>query len=608
MNSLQLTELKEEKNSCEPAVAGSGLQQAPSRLKQSPPRLYLKTICCSVRLVIVHASLIVILAGLSYILYYYFIRQKDNYERPMVPVTGFFFLLYGLQFFLCLRELKNGFFGRITKKPSSRPVKPNFWFELGVNGKYYLWRMYSTELLELAYQLFNYRIFACSMRSEFLIFFCLAIGTECSVRAWNRRNLAKQISNKEKLVELVLDLLVDMFALCYPLLIIHFDSEIPFGDAELISIISVPLLCLFMRMRVMFYEEVRQLVYNDEVHKKTEHLTLMARKQQRRSSFAQRHSIVEKVQNQHCTKATKTVLLVLATVNALFFLTLASVQAVNTLTRPVSTHFLKYCTINTPSCDSWFEWKENCLVIQYLSTQAYHPMDKVMEKFSSSTATQIIEMSFLNNTSVLQNKFPVLKRLLLYKPSAKMMVSLNQWPKLIYFGLFHANQMEEIKDCCGPETPVTLINLENAPKLKIKVLDIPHLDNFVASEVQLPNTVHLPSVTTLHLRNMNLTELPSSLKNRKYNQLSVAGNNLESLESSAEFIVDIRYNQLTQYNEKATFSYAYGNKVCPENFNCKPYCHPKCKNKYYYPDKLNTCVYQCVEYCGLSSACKKIFK
>lgn len=557
---------------------------------------------------------VLLIAGGSYLLVLY---NNNSMSRPIVIFS--FVLTVGpvLVFQYCLRQLWQGCRGKLERLPFERPKNPQACFELGINGKYYLWRSFLVENFELFYQLFNYSFYACSMSSGYLISYSVSIALECAGRAWNRWNTEKQITMKEKSMELLFDLFVDLFTLLYPLLVMNFETDLPFRDNDLIFIITSPVIFLLLKIKMITEEELAKIVYADleRVRNLAKGITGEKERKRRRSSMNLRENGVRSVQNATCSRPLKRLVLTLSIFWCAFFSLLAFVQVINIYFIPSnqeSSNYLAYCALKTPSCDRWFGYKENCFYIKHMSTTRYNDMDAVMKTFQDSTATQIVEMSFLNDTKAVfpRNSFPRLRRLILYKPLAKQMVSLDQWPELILFGLYHAPNLETIEGCCGPSVKATILNLENAPKLKLEELNMPELGSLYASELQLPATINLPKVQSLHLRDMNLTKFPASLDGKVYQRLNVAGNRLSSLKASANFIVDIRYNKLQDYKNKARYSYAHKNTVCPDGFDCSPFCHPKCKNKYYYPDKMseNYCTIQCVEFCPMSKGCAKLFE
>ena len=571
--------------------------------------LSLKTIVCSYKLWFVFITLLLLFACSVFLFVYYKFILFAQWDRTMIFfafVVGFACLF---QIVLCWKELRKGFQGKITKKPFSRPANPKLSFEFGINGKYYLYRVYITETLELIYQLFNYSTYACSMSAKLLIPYSVAIATECCVRVWNRKNTNLPIANKEKSLEMLLDLLVDFFALVYPPLAIFFETELPFRDIDLVQLLAFPVLCLFLKIRLIFYEEVVQIVYKDFTRLEGLRRGVSDMRMHRRSSFGLRENGVIEAQNRHCSKRAKQGVLALAMVWSVFFIALSSFQILNALVRTSSEHYTFYCKVNAPACNNWFVLEENCLHVRYMSTNEPHDTDEMMRKFSTSTATQIIEMSFTNDTTIFKGKFPKLRRLLLYKPVATTMIPLEGWPNLVFFAVFHAANLKKIAGCCGPSLPATVLTFENSPKLVLDRLDMPDLKYLFASEITLPAKISIPKVKTLHLRHMNLLQLPPSLEKRSYEELNLAGNNISSLNAHANHIIDIRYNSISTYDEKrANYNYAYKNKVCLKGFDCTPFCHPKCKNKYYYPDRMKTlCNIQCVEYCPMSNACSKIF-
>ena len=399
-------------------------------------RLYWKAIAKSYKLWFVFLTLLSLLGGSVFLFVYYKFISYAEWDRTMIFFAVIVALGCLVQIFFCCRELYKGFQGKITKKPFSRPVNPKLAFEFGVNGSYYLYRIYATETLELIYQLFNYRTYACSMSAKLLIPYSVAIAVECCVRVWNRRNTDVPIAHKEKSLELLLDLLVDLFALIYPPLAIFLETLLPFRDIDLVQLLAFPVLCLFLKIRLIFYEEVVQIVYNDYVKNEGLRRRVTDMRTHRRSSFGVRENSVMKAQNKHCTKPLKQAVLGLAVLWSIFFNSLSAVKNVNAVVSSSSDHFTFYCKVNAPACNNWFAMEENCLHVRYMSTSEPHDTDHLLRKFSKSTATQIVEMSFTNDTSILQKHFPKLRRLVLYKPSAKTMVALEEWPDLVFFECF----------------------------------------------------------------------------------------------------------------------------------------------------------------------------
>lgn len=616
VSSLQLTELSREKEPDQPETSQSTGTETPSENVEQPIRGRLK--CKNVSVLIYLSIFIVLLfiGGSVFLIYYYFREYSSAaLKREMVYWSFCFFLISFLVFLYLCTYVYLGVTGKITKKPFDRPINPNWSFEIGINGKFYLWRNFLFENFELAFQLYNYSFYACSMSSFYLIFYGALIGAECCGRAVVRKDVDLPIANSQKKKEMIFDFATDAFVLLYPICVVWFYSKLPFRDSELSLIIAGPFICLILKILIVVPEEIALLVKIDKDHQveifNGRTASQSQRRMLRRSSISGAEANVRNAQNKQCPRPLKIMVFVVSLLWGIFFLSLASIQAVNNLVRSPSEIYRSFCKVNTPSCDNWFTYRDNCFHIRYLTTKDVDNADRILEEFITSSATKLLEIAFLNDTSVMKGRFPTLRRLILYSPKDTSMVRLENWPQLVYFSMVHGHNMKTIDGCCGPTTPPYVLYLEDLPNLKLERLEIPHIRTVMLSDFEMPKKVSAPSVAILHLRGMNLTRLPKSLDNKVYSELDVSRNKLTTLSASATKIIDIRFNELKDYDKTARYSYAHGNIVCPKGFDCSPFCHPKCSNKWYYPNKMPEneiyCRYQCVSYCPITKPCKNFF-
>jgi len=536
----------------------------------------------------------------------------------------------------------------ISEKPYYRsdspsnlhPTPPSFFFELTLNGKYYLWRTYITEFAEIIYQLINYRIYACSMKGIHLvvytggIFFeaiyrlfgfypvCDREHRECSRRRWlccmcggGRSDFRKHITADDKNRDMICDLLVDCSSLIYPTLVMYLNGVV-FKEEELVLITALPLACLVLKMRIAFRAMIIQLLYDIELDYRikaedtTGNLSVRQRTRRRSTHMDNAQSHVLKLQNEKCPLKCRFLLYVENALIALLFFSLVFFPVVNYFMLEESVQFKKYCKVSAPMCDNWFGWEENCFHVA-LWQQSPERTDETLMLFKESTAAQLVEWSGIQNGSTLENVFPRLRSLELFETNATYLPNLETWPDISKVRITEAPKLVEIRGCCTKKTDIRVIYIFSAPKLKFKELDIPYAHAFRVGGVgKLPREIIAPNLKTLSLANMKLKRLPKAFRGIQVRELFLPGNNLMDLDGSeATFIVDIRYNNITDYKGALPqYAYAHGNIVCPTGFNCEPFCAPSCSNMWYEHPETDFCVTECIASCGLSTECKKDFE
>ena len=179
------------------------------------------------------------------LIYVYMGRNLSHWQRP-ANVFALFIIAYALS--VVYRNTlwaRDGFYGKIDEKPFDRIVPTGyFWYVIPAgafyeiwnnNGKHYLWRLFVTEILESAYQVFNFRLYACFISSKYLLLYCSVMAAEGAFRIWRLWNASRPIDNAAKNAEVIADVFLELFCTVYPISVGYLILGVYFSDSEIIQ-------------------------------------------------------------------------------------------------------------------------------------------------------------------------------------------------------------------------------------------------------------------------------------------------------------------------------------------------------------------------------------
>eukprot|EP00943_MAST-04B_sp_MAST-4B-sp1_P009754 g9754.t1 len=131
---------------------------------------------------------------------------------------------------------------------------------IGINGKYYLWKLYLYEFVENWIQYYNLRnVFLCTMPIEFTVVVFLVMIIETGGRAimFGKRLLfSPTITVEDRDLQVITDTFVDLFFMSYPLAIIYLRYKIFLLPQEVLLMILTPSMSLFGKLRFMLTETI----------------------------------------------------------------------------------------------------------------------------------------------------------------------------------------------------------------------------------------------------------------------------------------------------------------------------------------------------------------
>tara|TARA_Y100000389_G_scaffold96696_1_gene93330 strand:+ start:509 stop:2083 length:1575 start_codon:yes stop_codon:yes gene_type:complete len=513
-----------------------------------------------------------------------------------VGVAAFIYTLY--------TKFRKAFNGEIDEKPYDRqwPTKKKFGLDpaplyeiLSSNGKYYLRRLYGVEIIESAYQINNFGLFACRLGTAYLLIYCGVMAGAAIFQLWQVRNVRKPIDNTAKKKEVISDMYLELWCTAFPLIIIYFVHGIYFTEFEIVQILFVPFFALVFKIRLVINTEIVLVLDDIKEFKKTAYLPERERKKRRRTSFAQREQALKDIQNEKFGIRWRVGLLFFYVLFALFYSTMFFVQVGNVFL-PQPAHYV-YCKVNVPSCTHWFYGVNNCLSISHLRTTD-EPSDPILKKFSRSTAAVAIEVSNLHVLKLLE-QFKLHGRMItIFKSNApRFDIDWNGFKELITvnFNSFNATTAHT----SFYENSVRRLTYSDMPNMEIKDFKLPNTEMFELIRVGTRlKRIEAPVLFSLTLMNYGIDELPAGLNLKGATALKLAFNNFTSVDIPTTYVLDLRYNRMTKFQNRAQYSYAHGNPSCPDGWICDEFCHPYCSNYIHMTVEEKSCTLDCVRYCG----------
>ena len=148
-----------------------------------------------------------------------------------------------------------GYFHRPKKQRKKEERRPKILFCLcdsgisrfGINGKYYLTKMYVAELFEHIQQVYSLTtIYLCLMPVEISTIVCIVLIVELAINIWLTMYLDSQ-EIRDRL--LLLDILTDIFCIAFPLLYTWLSFQIPVSIPQMLFIVVYPTLSLLFKTK-----------------------------------------------------------------------------------------------------------------------------------------------------------------------------------------------------------------------------------------------------------------------------------------------------------------------------------------------------------------------
>jgi hypothetical protein len=579
-------------------------------------------------------AMVLFIAGYSFLLVSYenSIASGLLFRVVLLFARALLFVAIGLagtNIFVYVKATK----GDILEKPFERPIVAksraitkcknmkhryqliqNHIYEVfNTNGKFYLWRLYGAEVIESLYQIFNLNIYACVLTPVNLLVHCLIMASESMYRMYRLRDLDGPIDNRKKKVEVLVDSLIELFCMSFPLVSMYYFSKVFLKDEDVIQILSVPSCLLMLKIRMVWKEEILLALDNIRIEKALEGLDETERRTRRRSSFSARERTVLLLQNKYFSKTVRKCVLVFTALITAFYVSIAGVQVASIFMK-VPEYFDAYCDANVPTCTRWFSPTPNCLKIHYFNPNPKH-FDDTLAKFRSNSATLGLEASGLASASVLDGAFPNLRKLhLTFGNMTHFSADIKQWKDLVNLKIASFEAMETLHSSLF-DNQLRNLFLSNMPLVENVPDSISlHPDIFMFDRVgkTIPSAWTLPEkMHYIQISGYNITRLPKGIESVELEEGIFSNNNLTTCSAVVKHAIDLRFNNIPLGSFPTITKgekYAHGNRPgCPGGWNCTPFCSKECWSAEY-KKTSSECYVECIDSCGVATSCSKYIK
>ena len=317
------------------------------------------------------AWVFLVLATLDWLLFIYFIARicmniccknilnKDEDTLPQMTKDNMKTELEG-----------EGAGGVDTKKSSTIEVwKSRYMDVFDVNGKYYIIKMHVAEALEHIQQIYSLNtIYFCSMPVEISLIVCFVLAIEILILIWSPFNMRSQ-EVRDRIV--LLDILVDLFCLSFPLLYTWLMFYVPITIIELYLILIYPSLSVLAKFNEIWEDYLKIDLQRLDAKNKNKKSTTVSRR--RRSILNLSHNI-ETIEAQikhfpvwlRCS---------FSALNLAFFMFFASLIVVHTGTKPsdetcsniLTNQIWSNCPVPVPFCKNPYVANCDCAVLEIIN-------------------------------------------------------------------------------------------------------------------------------------------------------------------------------------------------------------------------------------------------
>eukprot|EP00944_MAST-04C_sp_MAST-4C-sp1_P014444 g14444.t1 len=263
----------------------------------------------------------------------------------------------------------------------AKAFKDNF----DISGKWFLWILYSSEIVESCNQINNtITIYTCAMHPGIAILLCLLLFLDHAFRAWN---ILQPWSIARRSTVIHADTLMDLVCLTYPTAYLWFGFKIPISMDEMLMLTLWPTWCILLKIYSLMEENVRVRQTRQFLLLGTKKATASQEKNQGRDSLS-RESELEKIvktQAESVPLIVKKAIACFSCVAGFFFL----VTGIFTVSvAPTCDDALyRHCDVRVPFCS--FQVSCNCAVLRIQN----HNMTVLPPAIESMTAMKKMEVT-----------------------------------------------------------------------------------------------------------------------------------------------------------------------------------------------------------------------
>eukprot|EP00944_MAST-04C_sp_MAST-4C-sp1_P006193 g6193.t1 len=472
----------------------------------------------------------------------------------------------------------------------------------GINGKWFLNKMYASEVLESATQVYNtIELYTCTLPPGMVLLLCFLLCLDHGHRCYAMWQ-PNTVQRRDR--QVLSDLSLDLLCMVLPLTFSWFGYSIPLTVWEMTLIVLMPSIFTVMKLDELMEQNVRRRVTMEVIGRQNKRSTDVGR---RRSSLFRKSAVEVGVEEQ--AKAvgrwTKYATSGVTMLSGLFFFVTGIVSV---SVAPACDRVLwDACDVRVPLCS--FRLSCNCAVLRMKN----HNMTSLPSSIETMAAMRMLQINHgpLQRLPELGDMMPRLSVVnVKFNALSTLPASLGSTPNLVMlYAMF--NQLSTIPDEIFQHSGIVEINVCTNNLTHLPEMNLRNLRWFYASNNSLvtlpPSMFDHPYLARLTVDGNQLTALPSNIGNvRKTLKLfGATRNNLTSFPDSFSQlsklnVLDIRNNSfesLPAWNELSTLHHmtVAGNPLCrngwvgtgrvkdlmeKEGEGCTRQCSDMCLNTY----------------------------
>ena len=571
---------------------------------------------------------ILLISVLQFVIFYVYANSSGvkaflAINRPFIWVFLVFSILYLFLFIYFLIKWKKivkiwirkkydmtGNLNRNNNQIGTRLVRIYF-DNLGINGRYYFYKLYLYEFIENFVQFSNWiTIYTCTLPIEFVVLFSLLLISESFYRAtfmykkiWGD-NI--NISVGERNFQIALDIFLDMFFLIVPLFVLWFGYRMPLEVSEILLIILMPSFSLFGKLRALFQHGLFHNVTEAIAKKQDE----ASGKLNRRRLSLFRKTIIEKItkmQNKYFPRKMKIAIFSISFIyglllSILLIVQLANLSSIDTCEDTFDNMNIwdKGCSVKIPFCKKFFSKPQcNCAFLKIKNNYEMKALPKQVTTEMDGLRKVYIKNG---NLTTLPNNMENLVEMrdfeIAFNKLKAFNVDVRRWKKLVRLFLMYNNITYYNEEAIWTHPALVSLDLRDNIGLKMPGSDVkiamPSLQylNFMNNSVAIVtglSNAYFPRLLFLYLDGNDLITFPDKSMTKIIIELWIARCNLLSLPNYMhEFeklkYLDVRYNNISHVDTKLLSlmesndmeTYFAGNEIACNKYQKKLDCEPLC--------------------------------
>ena len=546
-------------------------------------------------------------AGHGYLVYEYSRSGFDRYQIYVFMALGTAAFLAAIHCIVKWKNIALDYSQRALEKKKKGPHRglKALYEKTYINGPYFLWKLYATEILESGNQLRNlFELYLCSLPLEVSSTFCFVLAADGLHRSYC---MLQKNTPKRRDMQINVDIGMDFGSMVFPLCFLNLVLKVPISIDNMLWIVLLPSGFLLMKARSMFREFIR-------LHStKQLRLRVGANDQPMRTALEQQKSIPAKI---------RFVLVLYFAGYSLFVLVLGLAHIILFFGWYKSCDqalWGKYCAVKVPYCQKMFEPSCDCAVLD-VPKHNWTVLPASIKEMKS-LSKMAIKRGPLKDIAPMQ----ALHDLIYLDLSFNDLSEVNPWLGnlfLIELNLQN-NKLTDLPHSVwgNPELYVIQVNNNNIsyiPKSIEQAKKLTHLFMSNNSVSVWPREIANLNIYDIALDGNLLTDIPREIGDiASLSCLSLQNNKIRALPKEMASLsnmrwVDLRNNSIVSLDNVDTLRvehlYLYGNPICVNNLwnervrefvkqadsvgaGCTKQCSPYCLNIF---KDLRQCLLECM--------------